>query len=141
MDGITDSMDMSLIHSAKDLPERIADDLDWFWLPNREDPRDCWVERVGAKMRLIGVSSARRAEYARKVYPKAKLLPMRGAVDFRLRQIAEGRFDAALMAMAGLKRLFPGWDGGELRLEGGASLRVCSKPLVNLISQEHSWLL
>ena len=116
------------IHSAKDLPERIADDLDWFWLPNREDPRDCWVERVGAKMRLIGVSSARRAEYARKVYPKAKLLPMRGAADSRLRQIAEGRFDAALMAMAGLKRLFPGWDGGELRLEGGASLRVRSIP-------------
>ena len=116
------------IHSAKDLPERIADDLDWFWLPNREDPRDCWVERVGAKMRLIGVSSARRAEYARKVYPKAKLLPLRGAVDSRLRQIAEGRFDAALMAMAGLKRLFPGWDGGELRLEGGASLRVRSIP-------------
>ena len=101
----TGSIDFA-IHSAKDLPERIAVDLDWFWLPNREDPRDCWVERAGAKMRRIGVSSERRAEYARKMFPRAKLLPMRGAVDARLAQVAEGRFDAALMAMAGLKRLF-----------------------------------
>ena len=98
------------IHSAKDLPERIADDLDWFWLPNGEDPRDCWVMRGTSTPRRIGVSSARRAEYARKAYPKAKLLPIRGAVDSRLRQIAEGTFDAVLMAMAGLKRL--GFEGG-----------------------------
>ena len=98
------------VHSAKDLPERIADDLDWFWLPNREDPRDCWVVRGRSAPRRIGVSSARRAEYARQVYPKAELLPIRGAVDSRLRQLAEGKFDAVLMAMAGLKRL--GVDGG-----------------------------
>ena len=35
------------IHSAKDLPPRIADDLDWFWLPERADPRDAWVVREG----------------------------------------------------------------------------------------------
>ena len=101
------------IHSAKDLPERVAVDLDWFWLPNREDPCDCWVERADAKMRRIGVSSERRAKYARKMFPRAKLLPMRGAVDARLAQVAEGKFDAALMAMAGLKRLFPDWREGE----------------------------
>ena len=115
------------VHSAKDLPERIADDLDWFWLPNREDPRDCWVERIGAKRRRIGVSSARRREYALRTCPTAELLPMRGAVDSRLRQIAQGKFDAALMALAGLKRLFPGWDGGELRLEDGEAL--CVRPI------------
>ena len=98
------------IHSAKDLPSPMADDLDWFWLPESVDPRDCWVMCGTSTPRRIGVSSARRAEYARKAYPKAKLLPMRGAVDSRLRQIAEGTFDAALMAMAGLKRL--GFEGG-----------------------------
>ena len=36
------------IHSAKDLPPKIADDLDWFWLPERADPRDCWVVRASA---------------------------------------------------------------------------------------------
>ena len=118
------------IHSAKDMPPQIADDLDWFWLPNREDPRDCWVMRTdfrpGECTVRIGVSSARRAAYAKSVYPKAKLLPIRGAVDARLEQVAEGRFDAVLMAMAGLKRLYPEWREGE-RLPvscGGVSLKV-----------------
>ena len=32
------------IHSAKDLPpEGFPEGLDWFWLPWREDPRDCLV--------------------------------------------------------------------------------------------------
>ena len=100
------------IHSAKDLPSPIADDLDWFWLPNREDPRDCWVLRVDGRSKLrpsrIGVSSERRAAYARKTFPKAKLLPMRGAVDSRLEQVKSGKFDAAIMAMAGLRRLCGG---------------------------------
>ena len=109
------------IHSAKDLPPRIADDLDWFWLPNREDPRDCWVVRTdvrpGRRAIRIGVSSARREAYAKRIYPKAKLLPMRGAVDVRLRQMADGAFDAALMAMAGLRRLYPDLALGGLPLK------------------------
>ncbi len=115
------------IHSAKDLlpPETIADDLDWFWLPNHEDPRDCWVTRkemdfAGRRAELkrkasfkIGISSARRRDYAAKCLPKAKLLPIRGAIDSRIRQLLDGKFDAVLMAMAGLKRLL-GEGGGEL---------------------------
>ena len=112
------------IHSAKDLPSPMADDLDWFWLPAREDPRDAWVTRVGGRSKLcpsrmgsrhlgggrirIGVSSERRAAYARKVFPKAKLLPIRGAVDARLEQVRKGAYDAVLMAMAGLRRLCGG---------------------------------
>lgn len=119
------------VHSAKDLPEDIADDLDWFWLPNREDPRDCWVARVegplgdlhsvrckgaGAK---IGVSGERRRAFAHSRYPKAELATIRGAIDSRLKQVADGRFDAVLMAIAGLKRLYPKWDGGERLVADG----------------------
>ena len=117
------------IHSAKDLPEPIADDLDWFWLPEREDPRDCWVVRkadegiFGKAVRnravRIGASSERRSGYAKKRFPKAKLLPIRGAIDSRLTQLAEGRYDAVLMAMAGLKRLFPEWGKGCLPFSSG----------------------
>ena len=112
------------IHSAKDLPSPMADDLDWFWLPAREDPRDAWVTRVGGRIKLcpsrmgsrnlgggrirIGVSSERRAAYAKKVFPKAQLLPIRGAVDARLEQVRTGAYDAVLMAMAGLRRLCGG---------------------------------
>lgn len=112
------------IHSAKDVPEPISDDFDWFWLPEYEDPRDCWVVRRDDEAVLlkthasralrIGVSSERRSCYAKKRFPKAKLLPIRGAIDARLAQLAEGRYDAVLMAMAGLKRLFPEWNGGFL---------------------------
>lgn len=112
------------IHSAKDLPERIADDLDWFWLPVKEDPRDCWVVRkedaglldkaVSRRSPKIGVSGARRRAYAERCFPRAKPLPIRGAIDSRLEQLASGSFDAVLMAMAGLRRLFPGWSDGVL---------------------------
>ena len=96
------------IHSAKDLPQDIADDLDWFWLPDPADPRDALVLRKGVRTpSRIGVSSARREAYARARFPRAKLLPIRGAIDSRLRQVADGRFDAVLMAMAGLTRLYP----------------------------------
>ncbi|MBR1587377.1 MAG: hypothetical protein IJ658_03530, partial [Kiritimatiellae bacterium] len=102
------------IHSAKDLPSPMADGLDWFWLPAREDPRDAWVTRpggrAGARPSRIGVSSERRATYARKMFPKARLLPIRGAVDARLEQVRKGAYDAVLMAMAGLRRLC----GGEM---------------------------
>ncbi len=125
------------IHSAKDLPDPIADGLDWFWLPNREDPRDCWVARAdsaflakrpgrwkGAGLR-IGVSSERRRAFAMRVCPKAICAPIRGAVDSRLAQLRSGRFDAALMAVAGLKRLFPDWDGGAvLPVDGAAKLET-----------------
>ncbi len=99
------------IHSAKDMPERPRDGLDWMWLPCREDRRDAVVSLKGASDRLlrdgarIGVSSSRRREYAQRRWPKAELLPMRGAVDARLTQIEEGRFDGAIMALAGLNRL------------------------------------
>ena len=118
------------IHSAKDLPSPMADDLDWFWLPTREDPRDAWVTPPGRRLSQsvaspgrqlsqsirIGVSSERRAAYAKKVFPTAKLLPIRGAVDARLEQVRRGEYDAVLMAMAGLRRLCGGGlpDGVEV---------------------------
>ena len=103
------------VHSAKDLPARLADDLDWFWLPNREDPRDAWVVRAGVSLAAarrrrtftVGISSERRRAYAAARFPKARLLPIRGAIDARLDQLRAGRFDAVLMAMAGLRRLYP----------------------------------
>ena len=108
------------VHSAKDLPPLMSDDLDWFWLPVREDPRDAWVWRpggmVGIRSPRIGVSSERRSAFARKAFPKARLLPIRGAVDARLEQVRKGAYDAVLMAMAGLRRLCGGGlpDGVEV---------------------------
>lgn len=96
------------VHSAKDLPppDQMPSDLDWFWLPCREDRRDALVVRRGTtRPKSVGVSSARREEWVHKYLPKARCLPIRGSVDSRLAQLNEGKYDAVLMAGAALARL------------------------------------
>ncbi len=99
------------VHSAKDMPDPMTPGLDWFWLPWREDPRDCLVLPAG-KSRAdmpprprIGVSSERREAYCRRRFPDAQILPIRGDIEDRLAQLDAGRFDAIVMAGAALVRL------------------------------------
>lgn len=99
------------IHSAKDVPEPIGEGLDWFWLPWREDVRDAWIRPLGRDLSTmpangkIGVSSERREAYCRKRFPHARLVPVRGTIEQRLKQLDEGAFDLILMAGAALNRL------------------------------------
>src|SRR6185369_2926197 len=80
-------------------------------MPLREDPRDVLVTRSGAPLAglpagaRVGTSSLRRAVALRAVRPDLVIEPMRGNVDTRLRKVAEGAFDAVVLAFAGLKRL------------------------------------
>ncbi|HIV08826.1 MAG TPA: hydroxymethylbilane synthase [Candidatus Spyradenecus faecavium] len=93
------------IHSAKDLPpEGLAEGLDWFWLPWREDPRDCLVSRV-AEPRRVGVSSGRRDAWCAKRFPEAERLTLRGAIPARLAKLDRGDYDAIVVAAAALHRL------------------------------------
>ncbi len=95
------------IHSAKDLPAIIHKDIDWFWLPWREDPRDAIIENQNANKDklVIGVSSERRIEYAKKHYPNAELIPIRGNIEERIAQVDDGTFDLFIIAGAALNRL------------------------------------
>ncbi|HOM58935.1 MAG TPA: hydroxymethylbilane synthase [Kiritimatiellia bacterium] len=99
------------VHSAKDLPDPVPPDLDWFWLPWGEDPRDAWVLPQGKtwadlpEKPVVGVSSERRGAFARARFPHAVLKPIRGAIPSRLEQLDAGRYDALLMAGAALNRL------------------------------------
>lgn len=96
------------IHSAKDLPEKIQDRLDWFYLPWREDPRDGLVfpkDRPLPENPVIGVSSDSRTEYAKRRWPKGRVKGIRGNIGCRIRQVDEGDFDVAILALAGLNRL------------------------------------
>ena len=99
------------IHSAKDLPDPVAADLDWFWLPWREDPRDAWILPKGKTLAdlpeapLVGISSARREAYCRTRFPHAVMKTIRGTIQSRLDQLDAGDFDAMLMAGAALNRL------------------------------------
>jgi uroporphyrinogen III methyltransferase / synthase len=91
------------VHSAKDLPCPVADDLDWFWLPEAGDRRDALIGSLVP--RVIGVSSDRRLEYARKRFPEAICKSIRGNIHERLEQLDRGDYDAVIMAGVALQRL------------------------------------
>jgi len=101
------------IHSAKDLPSRLSEKIDYFWFPWREDPRDVIILRKGFKLTddlhklplKIGISSKRREEYCKKYFPNSILLPLRGNIDERLEKLDRGKYDMIILAAAGLKRL------------------------------------
>ena len=60
-DAVRDGRIDFAVHSAKDIPDPVADGLDWFWLPCREDPRDCWVVRIDDELLVSGNGGRSRA--------------------------------------------------------------------------------
>ncbi len=99
------------IHSMKDVPADLPEGLVIAALPEREDPRDALIIRDGEKMAdlpggaLIGTSSLRRAAQMRAMRPDFEIRDLRGNLDTRLRKLDEGRFDAIILAAAGLNRM------------------------------------
>lgn len=100
------------VHSMKDLPADLPPGLRMGAIPEREDPRDALVCReknqkwaaLPAGVR-IGTSSLRRAAQLRFHRPDLAIETARGNVETRIRRLDEGRFDALVLAVAGLKRL------------------------------------
>ena len=99
------------VHSAKDLPDPVAEGLDWVWLPWTEDARDVLIRPVGQDVASmpangrIGVSSERREAYCRSRFPAARQSPIRGTIEARLSQLDRGEFDLVVMAGAAMNRL------------------------------------
>lgn len=99
------------IHSYKDLPTRRPEGLTIAAVPLREDPRDAWVSRGNIGVRglkpgaIVGTSSPRREAQLRELRPDLDIRPIRGNVDTRLAKVEAGDYDAAVLALAGLKRL------------------------------------
>ena len=97
------------VHSCKDLPMEVPDDLPLVCFSAREDPRDVLVFPDGAAepdLSLpIGTSSRRREIQLRALFPQATFESVRGNVQTRLRKLDEGRYGCLVMAAAGLKRL------------------------------------
>lgn len=99
------------VHSAKDLPALLAAGLSVAAYPEREDPRDAFVARLGLTWKevkpgmKIATSSLRRHLQLTATAPSIDLLPLRGNVDTRLKKLADGEYDAMVIAVAGIKRL------------------------------------
>lgn len=99
------------VHSYKDLPTKRPAGLVIAAVPLREDPRDALVSRDGRTFRRlppgarVGTSSARRTVQLAAIRPDLEIVPIRGNVDTRIRKVDAGEYDAAVLALAGLKRL------------------------------------
>ena len=98
------------VHSAKDLPAELTEGLMLATVPKREDARDAWVG-VGSSLdevpegAKVGTASLRRRAQLLAARPDLEVGEMHGNVDTRLRKLAEGEFDAIVLAVAGLRRL------------------------------------
>lgn len=98
------------VHSAKDLPGEMAEELEIAAVPPREDPADAWIG-IGSSLddvpegARVGTASLRRRAQLLAARPDLRVEELHGNVDTRLRKLAEGRFDAIVLAAAGLHRL------------------------------------
>ena len=100
------------VHSAKDVPAKIAAGCVLAAYPERVDPRDALVSRErgttlaklppGAR---VGTGSTRRIALLRAYRPDLELVPLRGNVPTRIGRLETDDLDAVVLACAGLDRL------------------------------------
>jgi hydroxymethylbilane synthase len=99
------------VHSLKDMPVQIQDQLTIAAIPMREDPRDALISAKGAKLAdlpgaaRIGTSSLRRKAQLQLVRPDLNIVEIRGNVGTRIEKMRRLNLDAIILAYSGLKRL------------------------------------
>ena len=98
------------VHSAKDLPTKLPDGLEIAGVPAREEPLDVLVGAGSSPADIpegarVGTGALRRRAQLLATRPDLEIVPIRGNVDTRLRKLAEGEYDAIVLAAAALRRL------------------------------------
>jgi len=115
-DALLDGRIDIAVHSLKDLPTVLPNDLTIAAICEREDPRDALVlnktlSDADASLRnlplraVVGTSSQRRLAQLKALRQDVIIKDLRGNVDTRLRKLDEGQYDALILASAGLRRL------------------------------------
>jgi len=156
------------VHSLKDLPSETPPGLTFETFPQREDPRDVLISQSGKKLEelpagaTVGTSSPRRQAWILALRPDLKIFPLRGNLSTRLDKVlknelvgSEGKVDAAVLALAGLKRLgldnlvteilepekfLPAPGQGLLAVEARTEDTETLDLLASIHSQESSWV-
>ncbi|MBA3263936.1 MAG: hydroxymethylbilane synthase, partial [Thermoleophilaceae bacterium] len=95
------------VHSAKDVPGELPTGLSIVGVPERADPYDalCGANSLDAldTGAVVGTASVRRRAQLLALRPDLEVRELRGNVDTRLRRLADGDFDAIVLARAGLE--------------------------------------
>lgn len=99
------------IHSAKDLPYPLPEDIEVIALFPAFDTTDSLVSRDHKKLAelpagsIIGTSSPLRKKGLNKLRPDLTIKGIRGCIEERVQQVKDGKYDAAIVATCALKRL------------------------------------
>jgi hydroxymethylbilane synthase len=99
------------VHSLKDVPAELPDDLILSCIPKRESANDVFISKGDytldkiKKGAIIGTSSLRRAVQVSRKRPDVIVKPIRGNIESRIKKIGDGNFDGVVLAEAGIGRL------------------------------------
>lgn len=98
------------VHSLKDVPHAIPNNMQLAAFFNREDCRDVFISNYSSWQDLptnaiVGTGSPRRRLQLQKLRPDLKFTELRGNIDTRLAKADSGDMDAIVLAAAGLNRL------------------------------------
>jgi hydroxymethylbilane synthase len=99
-----------VVHSMKDMPEKMPDGLITGAIPVREDPRDILISKGNIKLNdlpensIIGTSSLRRKFFLKDLRPDIIIKEIRGNIHTRINKLNED-YDAIILAAAGVKRV------------------------------------
>ena len=115
-DALLDGRIDIAVHSLKDLPTVLPEGLSISAICEREDARDALVLRSDVEVEhaslaglpvgaVVGTSSPRRLSQLKALRGDVVVNDLRGNVDTRIRKLDEGRYDAVILATAGLVRL------------------------------------
>ncbi|WP_298522739.1 hydroxymethylbilane synthase [uncultured Methanobrevibacter sp.] len=97
------------VHSFKDLPSELDEDLEIVAVPKRESPNEVLIsnktwDELGPGSKL-GTSSLRREAFCNLYEKDFDLKPIRGNIETRIDKALNSDLDATIMAEAGIKRL------------------------------------
>ncbi|WP_214803025.1 hydroxymethylbilane synthase [Exiguobacterium sp. s194] len=101
------------VHSMKDVPAELPEELYISCMPKRVDARDVLICENGYTLEtlpegaVIGTSSLRRGAQMLAARPDFDIQWIRGNIDTRLKKLETEHFNAILLAKAGLERM--GW--------------------------------
>ena len=99
------------VHSLKDVPSDLSEELVVACIPKRASPNDVLVNDKGQKLKelapgsVVGTSSLRRAVQLAKYRPDLDVRPIRGNVETRVKKVINGEYEAVVLAEAGLTRI------------------------------------
>ena len=99
------------VHSLKDVPSDISELLTIACIPRRESANDVLITKEGYNLKtipsgaVIGTSSLRRAVQVSRIRHDVVVKPVRGNIETRINKVTDGKFDAIILAEAGISRL------------------------------------